>query len=624
MRTILFILLISSLSNCTAQEIDPKGTYELSVSGFRNAEKGRLEIAGEPGDYFGQLTIFASKRTRYFALGMSSLSADSMVFDLGENGYLKLGKHQDQWSGNFKYFGLKAELSGQKTDVVDEKMAALTTLKPQLPGFVSTQSSETFPAIDPLTKQLYFTRNGKIFSLDQEEGLVPFRYTLDGVNDSAPRFSPDGQTMIFTSNRNSDGSKSRKKNLWIAQRNSDNQWEAPRKLPAPVNIDSLGEYHAALGTAGEVYFVSYNRPGGRGRSDLYLAKPLDTNNYEIENLGPSINTENSEADVYIDPEKRFLLFVSTDRADSYGADDIYLSINQRGVWMPPVNLGPSVNSFAYEYGPWIDWESESLYFNSARRGSADIYKVPLEDIPALKAYRRPAISNNLLYERIKGQGQPTVIAPGIVSSSLGEYSPTYDALRNELLFMRRIPNNFEYTIMTTSLAHEGWSTPDTINFSGEYRDAAPYFSPDGNQLFFDSRRPHPLLGKNSIDLWSSKRTKEGWTTPQLLEGPSVNSPSEKEVDEYGPAIDGAGDLYFYSFRKPYRGGKSYFSPGPDYSTVTINGDLPDPSASTFIAYLYISPSGNLAIMEGRASGRRDTNLFYCRKDKNGNWSAMRE
>ncbi|MTB51775.1 hypothetical protein [Lewinella sp. W8] len=36
-----------------------------------------------------------------------------------------------------------------------------------------------------------------------------------------------------------------------------------------------------------------------------------------------------------------------------------------------------------------------------------------------------------------------LIAPGLVSTKMGEYSPTFDPARNELYFMRRTPGVFD-------------------------------------------------------------------------------------------------------------------------------------------------------------------------------------
>lgn len=89
-------------------------------------------------------------------------------------------------------------------------------------------------------------------------------------------------------------------------------------------------------------------------------------------------------------------------------------------------------------------------------------------------------------------------------------------------------------------------------------------------------------------------------------------------DEFGPVIDDAGNISFYSFRAPFRGGSHYVI---ESDVVRREVLLPDPSASTFVCYLTLSRDGNLAVMEGRALGRRDTDLFVATRDADGSWSA---
>lgn len=215
-----------------------------------------------------------------------------------------------------------------------------------------------------------------------------------------------------------------------------------------------------------------------------------------------------------------------------------------------------------------------------------------------------------------------LVAPGVVSTADGEYSPTFDRARGELVFMRRTPGKFDYTLYTSRLEDGRWTTPQPLPFSGEHRDAAPYFSPDGGTLLFDSRRPADGLEPRSINLWRAERDGDGWTEPRLLRAASKNAPVEDRVgaDEFGPAVDAAGRLSFYSFRPPFRGGARYFvGPGAP-GDVTLDADTPDPSAPTFVGYHYVDPVGDVVLLEGRAEGRRDNDLFWSARGADGAWS----
>ncbi|MEL6673086.1 MAG: hypothetical protein AAFR61_12870 [Bacteroidota bacterium] len=385
MKRILFVSLICLYIACQPEAVNPTGFYELKVFFDDNEQSGELEIVGEPEDYFGKLTINA-KRKRVYAVGLTHASRDSLAFFLpGKGGFLRLSSKGSTWEGKFKYFGLKAEVVAEKKGPPSEELQALVSLKPLGQGVISTGAEESFPVYDQYDSCLYFSRDNTLFSSQQRgdgSWAAPDTLPFSSGKDAAPYLSPDGRSLLFSSSRSLTTSPS-KKNLWLVSKEA-GAWTEPIKLPPPINVDTLGDYHGGITAAQHIYFISYNRTGGYGRSDIYKATQALDGTYQVENLGPAINTSNSEADVYIDPQETYLLFASTDREDSYGADDIYISYRVEEKWQSPQNVGPVVNSFAYEYGAWVDEKGGYLYFNSFRRGSSDIYRVPLPTIEAIK------------------------------------------------------------------------------------------------------------------------------------------------------------------------------------------------------------------------------------------------
>jgi hypothetical protein len=231
-------------------------------------------------------------------------------------------------------------------------------------------------------------------------------------------------------------------------------------------------------------------------------------------------------------------------------------------------------------------------------------------ILVLASASRPALSSELAPADATA---PVLLAPGVVSTNDGEFSPVFDSRRGQLFFMRRTPGRFDYTIYTATLSGGEWSPAGPAPFSGDHRDAAPMLSPDGQTIFFDSRRPSDAVAGNSINIWRTDRAGDGWSEPTLVAGVSRNAADEPEagLDEFGPAIDAAGRLWVYSFRRPFRAGRRYVAEPPDYATVAVDDSIPDPSAATFVSYLYVSPDGRTALMEGRGDGGSD--IYYaCR------------
>jgi hypothetical protein len=126
----------------------------------------------------------------------------------------------------------------------------------------------------------------------------------------------------------------------------------------------------------------------------------------------------------------------------------------------------------------------------------------------------------------------------------------------------------------------------------------------------------------SIDLWQVRRDEGGWSEPTLLARPSRDEPDEPKPgrDEFGPFLTSDGDLYFYSFRRPDRGGRHYRVRATAPGVVEHASELPDPSADTFVGYMTLSADARLAVFEGRQRIGRATDLFASRRQEDGTWS----
>jgi hypothetical protein len=141
---------------------------------------------------------------------------------------------------------------------------------------------------------------------------------------------------------------------------------------------------------------------------------------------------------------------------------------------------------------------------------------------------------------------PEVFAPGVISKGYFERSVVFSPSQDELFFQLRCLG------FTTILLHMEqksgvWAQPEVAFFSGipDYKDDCPFFTYDGQELFFISRRPQSgeeEIKKNS-DIWILPKTKEGWGEP-IHAGNSLNSSFD---DDY-PTLSKSGSLYFSSNR----------------------------------------------------------------------------
>lgn len=126
----------------------------------------------------------------------------------------------------------------------------------------------------------------------------------------------------------------------------------------------------------------------------------------------------------------------------------------------------------------------------------------------------------------------------------------WDQAREELIFTGVHNANRKDTVFNALYAMhrsaEGWSQPEALFSNPKWNDAHPALSPDGRYLIFASDRPG---GHGQSDLYVSKRTEHGWSTPSNL-GASINSSGA----EYFPALDHRGWLHFATNREGGTGG----------------------------------------------------------------------
>jgi|GEM_PF-2249340 len=261
----------------------------------------------------------------------------------------------------------------------------LTNNGPQLllPGVANTLRDEYGPTYSPEGNTLYFVkrrnRRGdehivKTQAISQG-WTTPTTVSFSGeYHDKEPFISPDGQRMFFASTRPGNGSDAF--DIWMAVREG-SDWSEPVRLGPEVNTESVYDNYPAVAANGNLYFGS-RREGSEG-IDLWVSR-YDNGSYLMaEHLGPVINSTATDADPYIDPMERFLIFCST-REGGEGSGDLYISYaDGNGGWKEPLNLGPEINTSEFEYTPLISPDGQWLLFS---RGWGEIYKIRLSEINA--------------------------------------------------------------------------------------------------------------------------------------------------------------------------------------------------------------------------------------------------
>lgn len=141
--------------------------------------------------------------------------------------------------------------------------------------------------------------------------------------------------------------------------------------------------------SGDLYFWT-ERADGVGSRDVYLAPSDGRGGFRIARpLAAPVNGRGMDALGHVSADGRLMLLTLSDRGGQ-GRGDIFVSRKAGEGWTTPVNLGPSVNSAADDFGATITPDGRTLVFSSTRAfagrkaGLAQVWSVPIDEVPALR------------------------------------------------------------------------------------------------------------------------------------------------------------------------------------------------------------------------------------------------
>lgn len=261
----------------------------------------------------------------------------------------------------------------------------------------------------------------------------------------------------------------------------------------------------------------------------------------IRNLGPNINTEQSEWDPNPTPDGKYLYLSTSYRSDGYGMSDVYYSKMLDGEWQPAKNAGKGINGPQEETVDNVTADGTGLFLSgtfSKTLGLFDIYFIerkeggwgPLIHFP-------PPINTKWTDEgACPSSDGKAIIFTSDRPGGIGKFVPygTYD----------HGSTHGNMDIYISIRTDTGWSAPINLGnvINTPYSERSPFLHPDGKTLYFSSEG-HPGLG--GLDLFKSVRLKEyswtEWSEPINL-GKEINSIS----DDWGYKISVSGDSAFFA------------------------------------------------------------------------------
>lgn len=204
------------------------------------------------------------------------------------------------------------------------------------------------------------------------------------IRDYAPTLNPDNTVIVYTKsfidNKTVHGNMdpvSGKSTVHINEdlvfaTGEDNFWSPFQRFDSPIN-SQCNEGSACISKSGKTMYFSrcevkryyMDCRDCIGSCDIYVTHLEDDSTWsQPKNLGPNVNTKAWDSQPTLSLSEDTLYFVSN-RHGGFGSTDIYYSVKTgEDSWSKAINMGPIINTRYQEMSPFIHPKYKVLYFSS--------------------------------------------------------------------------------------------------------------------------------------------------------------------------------------------------------------------------------------------------------------------
>lgn len=245
--------------------------------------------------------------------------------------------------------------------------------EPFAPGIITTGMYTRDISMTPDGKELYFCVSAYGFNLifysKQTDGIWSEPAPAPFIEDFQymyyePHVTPDGQRLLFLSNRPAKEGDEGNEDIWAVDRVGEG-WGKPYNLGSPVNSEHQ-EYFPSTTREGTIYFTRQLK--GEPTGHIYRSRYVDGEYSEPQKLGSNVNCGRNHYNAFIDPDERYIIVPVIGRDDSYGSTDYYIVFrDENDRWSEPINMGSVINTASgREYSPYVSPDGHYFFFMTSR------------------------------------------------------------------------------------------------------------------------------------------------------------------------------------------------------------------------------------------------------------------
>ena len=256
-----------------------------------------------------------------------------------------------------------------------------------LPDVVNQFNQQYFPVLTADQKTLIYVKREQNEEIMMSEVDSAGNWTIpisisDNINsdynEGTCSISADGRKLVFTSCMGRKGYGSC--DLFISTKVGE-EWSLPKNMGKTIN-SAAWDSQPSLSADGRTLFFVSNRKGGYGKRDIYVSTLDDKGNWTKPlNIGGGINTSYDDISPFIHPNGQRLYF-STDGRLGFGSFDIYFSEKERGEWTKPINFGYPINTHNDEVSMYISSDGKKGFYSHEEQVKSSFTSTLYEiDIP---------------------------------------------------------------------------------------------------------------------------------------------------------------------------------------------------------------------------------------------------